>query len=47
MLRLRVGHEQSRFEPILAHLLDYYSVLRSQSDFHDWETLGVRLRVGH
>ena len=25
-MRLRVGHQQSQFGPILAHFLDYYSM---------------------
>ena len=32
---LHVGRQDSRFGPILAHFLDYYSVLGSRSDFHD------------
>ena len=37
-VRLRVGHQQSQFGPILARFLDYYSILGSQSDFHDLRT---------
>ena len=34
-VRLRAGHQQSQFGPILARFLDYYSILGSQSHFHD------------
>ena len=32
---LRVGRQESQSGPILAHFLDYYSVLGYRSDFHD------------
>ena len=35
MVCLHVGHQQSQFGPILARFLDYYSILGSQSHFHD------------
>ena len=34
-VRLRAGHQQSQFGPILSRFLDYYSILGSQSHFHD------------
>ena len=45
-MRLRVGHQQSQFGPILARFLDYYSILGALSHFHGCNP-GVRLRVGH
>ena len=45
-VRLRVGHQHSQFWLILAHFVDYYSVLGSRSDFHDRRT-PVCLCVGH
>ena len=33
-VRLRVGHQQSQFGPILARFFDYYSILGSLSCFH-------------
>ena len=45
-VRLRIGHQQSQFRPILARFLDYNSVLGSRSDFHDRRT-PVCLCVGH
>ena len=38
---LRVGRQVSQFWPILARFLDYYSVLGSRSDFHDYEPQGT------
>ena len=35
---LRVGRQDSQFRPIMARFLYYYSVLGSQSDFHDLRT---------
>ena len=45
-VRLHVGHQQSRFGPILARFLDYYSIMGSWSHSMIAEPL-VRLRVGH
>ena len=39
-MRLRVGHQQSQFRPILARFLDYYLVMGSRND------RGLCLRVG-
>ena len=39
-VRLRVGHQQSQFGPILARFLDYYLVMGSRND------PGLCLRVG-
>ena len=37
---LHAGRQDSQIGPILARFLDYYSVLGSRSDFHDWWTPG-------
>ena len=34
-VRLRVGHQESQFGPILARFLDYNSILGSRCHFHD------------
>ena len=44
-MRLRVGHQQSQFGPILARFLDYYSILGFGEISMIDEPL-VRLRVG-
>ena len=39
-MRLRVGHQESQFQPIMDHFLDCFSVLGSRSNFLDCRTPG-------
>ena len=46
-MRLRVGHQQSQFSPILARFVDYYSLFWGPGVISTIDETRVRLRVGH
>ena len=47
MVRLRVGHQHSRFWPILARFMDYYSPFWGPEAISIVVEPKVRLRVSH
>ena len=46
-MRLRVGHQQPQFWPILARYVDYYSLFWGPGVISTINETRVRLRVGH